>query len=319
MARVFIGNLPIDIRESEVEDLVKKYGRIRQIDLKIPARPPAFAFVEFEDYRDAEDACRAKDGTEFDGARIRVEIAKGRRDDRGGDRGGYGDRGGRGGDRGGYGDRGGGGYGDRPRPGPREGDIPLHSKTGYRVFVKGVPESCSWQDLKDHFRCVGNPAFTNVYRTGRDSCCGVVEFDNRDDMERAVKDLDDSEFRNRYDTTRVNVLEDKGDVDQVVYGRGGGGGGRSRSRSRSPRRSRSRSPDAPDPDPPDAPDLDPPDAPDLDHQELLLPVDPLPPDAPDLDLPVDPLPPDALLAQEENLLPLLTRRDDVMMTRYNIL
>jgi len=239
-----VGNLPIDIRESEVEDLMKKYGRILQIDLKIPARPPAFAFVEFEDYRDAEDACRAKDGTEFDGSRIRVEIARGRRggpggDDRGGDR--YGDRGGdRYGDRGGYGDRGRGGYGDRPRGGPREGDIPLNSKTGYRVFVKNVPESCSWQDLKDHFRVVGNPAFTNVYRTGRDKCCGVVEFDNRDDMERAVKDLDDSEFKNRYDKTRVQVLEDKGNVDELVYGRGGGGGGRSRSRS--PRRSRSRSP-----------------------------------------------------------------------------
>jgi hypothetical protein len=28
-----------------------KYGRIRDIDLKTPGRPPAFAFIAFEDYR----------------------------------------------------------------------------------------------------------------------------------------------------------------------------------------------------------------------------------------------------------------------------
>lgn len=45
--RVYVGSLPIDVREREVEDLFYKYGRIRNIDLKTPSRPPAFAFVEF--------------------------------------------------------------------------------------------------------------------------------------------------------------------------------------------------------------------------------------------------------------------------------
>lgn len=56
-----------------------RYGRIREIDLKTPARPPAFAFITFEDYRDAEDAIRARDGYNFDGYRLRVEFAKGER------------------------------------------------------------------------------------------------------------------------------------------------------------------------------------------------------------------------------------------------
>lgn len=40
-----------DVREREVEDLFAKYGRIRSVDLKNPVRPPAFAFIEFDDPR----------------------------------------------------------------------------------------------------------------------------------------------------------------------------------------------------------------------------------------------------------------------------
>lgn len=35
-----VGNLPIDIRTRDIEDLFFKYGRIRDIDLKAPARSP---------------------------------------------------------------------------------------------------------------------------------------------------------------------------------------------------------------------------------------------------------------------------------------
>ncbi|CAI7752615.1 unnamed protein product, partial [Closterium sp. NIES-54] len=43
---VYVGNLPGDMRESEVEDLFAKYGKILDIELKLPPRPPGFAFVE---------------------------------------------------------------------------------------------------------------------------------------------------------------------------------------------------------------------------------------------------------------------------------
>lgn len=69
---VYVGNLPADIKEREVEDLFYKYGRIKSIDLKTPPRPPAFAFVEFEDSRDAADAVRGRDGYDFEGSRLRV-------------------------------------------------------------------------------------------------------------------------------------------------------------------------------------------------------------------------------------------------------
>lgn len=47
------------------------------MDLKTPSRPPAYAFLLFSDPRDAEDAIRGRDGYEFDGARLRVELAHG--------------------------------------------------------------------------------------------------------------------------------------------------------------------------------------------------------------------------------------------------
>jgi RNA recognition motif-containing protein len=49
-----------------------KYGPVVQIDLKIPPRPPGYAFVEFEDARDADDAIYGRDGYDFDGHHLRV-------------------------------------------------------------------------------------------------------------------------------------------------------------------------------------------------------------------------------------------------------
>ena len=54
-----------------------KFGRIEYIKIPRCSHPPAFAFVEFEDRRDAEDAAYARDGYEFDGSKLRVEISKG--------------------------------------------------------------------------------------------------------------------------------------------------------------------------------------------------------------------------------------------------
>ena len=48
--RIYVGNLPPDIRNKDIEDLFYKYGKIAFIDLKNRRGPP-FAFVEFEDAR----------------------------------------------------------------------------------------------------------------------------------------------------------------------------------------------------------------------------------------------------------------------------
>lgn len=50
-SKIYVGNLPDDIRERDVEDLFYKYGRIRNIKIRGRHGGPAFAFVEFDDWR----------------------------------------------------------------------------------------------------------------------------------------------------------------------------------------------------------------------------------------------------------------------------
>uniref|UniRef100_A0A0K0FWD9 Serine/arginine-rich splicing factor 3 (inferred by orthology to a human protein) n=1 Tax=Strongyloides venezuelensis TaxID=75913 RepID=A0A0K0FWD9_STRVS len=75
IGKVYIGGLPDDAKTYELEDVFCKYGKIRKV--WIARRPPGFAFVEFMDNRDAEDAVRKLDGSKICGVRVRVELAHG--------------------------------------------------------------------------------------------------------------------------------------------------------------------------------------------------------------------------------------------------
>ncbi|KAJ1350828.1 hypothetical protein KIN20_006718 [Parelaphostrongylus tenuis] len=86
--KVYVGGLPNDATSQEIEDAFYRFGRIRKV--WVARRPPGFAFVEFEDSRDAEDAVKALDGSRICGVRARVELSHGR--GRGGGGGGYGGR-----------------------------------------------------------------------------------------------------------------------------------------------------------------------------------------------------------------------------------
>lgn len=74
-------------------------------------------------------------------------------------------------------------------------------RTDYGVVVTNLPRGCSWQDLKDFMRKHGDVVFTDVDRSGE----GVVEFSNEKDMEHAVKDLDDTEFKAFSDSSYIRV------------------------------------------------------------------------------------------------------------------
>ncbi|MGH0168306.1 UNVERIFIED_CONTAM: hypothetical protein FKN15_054044 [Acipenser sinensis] len=63
--RIYVGNLPADVQERDVEDLFYKYGKIRDIELKNNRGTIPFAFVRFEDPRDAEDAVHGRNGYGF--------------------------------------------------------------------------------------------------------------------------------------------------------------------------------------------------------------------------------------------------------------
>lgn len=91
--KVYVGNLGDNGRKEEIEREFEKFGRLH--DVWVARNPPGFAFVEFEDLRDAEDAIKELDGKHICGAHVRVEMSRHR--GRGGGRGGgrHEDRGGR--------------------------------------------------------------------------------------------------------------------------------------------------------------------------------------------------------------------------------
>lgn len=85
---LFVGKLAYDCRQRELEELFGKYGRITRCDIKrgniliiitikLNIFVLGYAFVEFEDERDATDAIKYLDGTRFLGFNITVERTKG--------------------------------------------------------------------------------------------------------------------------------------------------------------------------------------------------------------------------------------------------
>ncbi|XP_076343951.1 RNA-binding protein 1-like isoform X2 [Tachypleus tridentatus] len=74
--KVYVGNLGSGVAKHELEAAFNKFGPLRNV--WVARNPPGFAFVEFEDNRDAEDAVRAMDGTRLCGSRVRVELSHGR-------------------------------------------------------------------------------------------------------------------------------------------------------------------------------------------------------------------------------------------------
>jgi len=58
--KIYVGNLSSSTTQSDLEHEFGYYGRL--VNVWVARSPPGFAYVEFEDYRDAEDAIRGLDG-----------------------------------------------------------------------------------------------------------------------------------------------------------------------------------------------------------------------------------------------------------------
>jgi len=187
--RVYVGHLSSRTDEAELDYKFGKYGRVKSIDVK-----NGYAFVDFENEDDADDAIRGLDGTEIDSSRVAVQMAR---------------TGGR-----------------APRaPNPYRGVPPTHSD--YRALFVYLPRSMSWQDLKDLCHQYGpRPVFTDVFRE-RGVYRGVAEFRSREELKKAVRDLDGRSIEGE----RIECYEDP---------RNNHSRSRSRSPSRSPPRKRRR-------------------------------------------------------------------------------
>lgn len=80
--RVFIGGISSSTSKDEIEREFAKYGRLNSV--WVAQNPPGFAFVEYEDGRDAQEAVKQLNGTAlFDDNKVRVEHSRDRPSGRG--------------------------------------------------------------------------------------------------------------------------------------------------------------------------------------------------------------------------------------------
>ncbi|KAM4661963.1 serine/arginine-rich splicing factor 9-like [Discoglossus pictus] len=138
-------------------------------------------------FQDLRDAVFGGNGYDFGSCRLRVEFPRPFRGSRG--------------DGGGSGGGSGGGYGA-----PRGRNGPPSRRSDFRVLVSGLPPLGSWQDLKDHMSEAGDVCYADVHKDGM----GIAEFIRKEDMEYALRKLDDTKFRSHEgETSYIRVCPER--------------------------------------------------------------------------------------------------------------
>jgi len=202
MTTVFIGDLPDDASQRDIEDFFRDY-KFDQIRLR-----NRFGFVDFRSTRDADDAVRELDGCRLNGQRVRIELSAGRR--------------GRSRDR----------YSrSRSRSPPRRapGGRSKPHRTNYTLEIENLSSRFNWADLKDMMRSAGDVTYTDAHqRMGKNR--GEVCFKDSESLHAAKRKFDGEEINGR--RIKCIIAEDGGRSRSRS---------RSRRRSRSYTRSRSRS------------------------------------------------------------------------------
>jgi RNA recognition motif-containing protein len=83
MTKLFIGGLPYSINNEKLNDLFSQFGQVLSaavITDKFTNQSKGFGFVEFADDASAQDAIKNLDGTELEGRRLGVSVAKPKED-----------------------------------------------------------------------------------------------------------------------------------------------------------------------------------------------------------------------------------------------
>ncbi|XP_042506608.1 serine/arginine-rich splicing factor RS31-like [Macadamia integrifolia] len=148
MRPVFCGNFGYDTRQSELERLFNKYGRVERVDMK-----SGFAFVYFDDERDAEDAISRLDNTPFGYSKRRLSVEWARNGERGG---------------------------SRHREGSRSMANQKPTKT---LFVINFdPERTRIRDIERHFEPYGKVLHVRIRRN-----FAFVQFETQEDATKALE------------------------------------------------------------------------------------------------------------------------------------
>ncbi|XP_002154006.1 serine/arginine-rich splicing factor 6 isoform X1 [Hydra vulgaris] len=202
MPRLYVGRLNNRVIERDLKKFFDNYGKIRDIMMK-----NGYAFVDFDDYRDADDAVYDLNGKELMGDRVIIEHAKGIERGSGGAP---------------YGrerfkdDRS--GFGRKQRARDKYGP-PVRTK--WMLRVENLSSRVSWQDLKDYCRPHAEVTYADAHRKERGVACICTS--TYEDMKNLIRKIDNTELNGK----KIRVLDDRGSAS------------RSRSRSRSRQKSRS--------------------------------------------------------------------------------
>ena len=168
--RVYVGNIDYAVAEAQLKEEFNQFGPITNIAYK-----QGFAFIDFDDTRDAQDAISKMSGAETWGRRLQVEFAR----DKGNDRGPRPDR-----------------YADDRGP-PRPAGKPYHpngprnanSAAGptRNLFVANIPSAASEGDVQDLFEKCGRVTAVKFLPQKGDAKAGFVDFENTDGAEQAFR------------------------------------------------------------------------------------------------------------------------------------
>ncbi|KAK4794000.1 hypothetical protein SAY86_011994 [Trapa natans] len=180
MRPVFVGNFEYETRQSELERLFSKYGRVERVDMK-----SGFAFVYFEDERDAADAIRGLDNAPFgyDRRRLSVEWAKGER--------------------------------GRVRDGSRS--IVNQRPTRTLFVINFDPLQTKVRDIERHFEPYGKILNVRIRRN-----FAFVQFETQEDATKALECTHMSKLLDRVVSVEY-ALRDDGERDEKFDSRGGYG------------------------------------------------------------------------------------------------
>ncbi|ORY79498.1 hypothetical protein BCR37DRAFT_340341, partial [Protomyces lactucae-debilis] len=194
--KVYVGNLPYDIRWGQLKDFMRSAGEVIHADVLTgrDGRSKGCGVVEFATVSEAQRAMDELNESNLGGRNVFI------REDR------EPDKGDRGGDRGGRGDRRG-GRDFEPRP-SRSTYVPqITQTTSPQLFIMNLPYSVGWQDLKDLFRNAGKVVQADVGQLpdGRSKGSGTILFETVAEAQRAITQFQGYNWQGRV----IELKEDK--------------------------------------------------------------------------------------------------------------
>lgn len=211
MRPVFCGNFDYETRHSDLERLFSRYGRVDRIDMK-----SGFAFVYFEDERDADEAIRDLHDRPFGHSKRRISVEWSRQGDRGG-------------------------------PRHRDGSRAMATRPTKTLFVINFdPIRTRIRDIERHFEPYGKVLNVRIRKN-----FAFVQFETQEEATKALENTDASKILDRVVSVEYALRDDGERGDSPRRGGYGRRGDSPYGRSVSPVHRRSRP--SPDYGPPRSP------------------------------------------------------------------